>query len=310
MIRIRLLSILLIWPTMSLWGQPRSNIPTQPPPTAPSPDRSNRLLFAQDLDPSQLKPNEKLPKLERTITVEEMGIRVPPPPASPNQASTRIREIRQECAEALAYLNREYELLLKDQAADIATLRAHPDWVSQGMKSPQFKTWYVLSKEPTITNAELAFISDAKNALVHDDVVRSNSAGAMNGVQALVPGETSEFFEGDDHRIIRMMVVGDNQRFLDQYLPIYQSYKKVLDAYIAQVADNLNTPESKLPLSTLVLARLCKIRIFNSYMNLTKLHYQVWTRSSTIGALGPMPHDVTYSEIVPYKITPRTPKSD
>jgi hypothetical protein len=63
----------------------------------------------------------------------------------------------------------------------------------------------------------------------------------------------------------------DAEHFLDEYGLVFSDYSKAVDHYVKHVAAALETPESKMPLSTLVVARLCKIRILITYLGMTKV---------------------------------------
>lgn len=260
----------------------------------------NRVIVADGIETNRLKVGESIPTLNGSVTVDDLGIRIPPPPRTPRQAFDHFNEIRTECPKSMAYLSQELSQLFKDQAADIARMRAQPELASAGQESPEFQRLLALSKAKVLNESEVTFSSITKKLweeLANTRPANSEYNKTLMKLAAGGPGYgladggmdvvlMSQIFDEAQHSGHQMRSF-DDQHFLDQYGPVFSTYLKALDDYVKQVVAELETPESKLPLSTLVVARLCKIRILTTYQNMTKVNYQIWATSAGTGAREP-----------------------
>jgi hypothetical protein len=239
----------------------------------------------------RLKPGEPIPMLNGLVTVEELGLRIPPPPASPRQAFDHFRQLQQECAESLTYLNRELDQLNRDQVADIARMRAQPELVGAGMDQPVFRQLKALAKDSALESAEAGFVATTLHLKLKLEEEGQRTAQTMNvawslNTEQIAPGQIGATI-ANLQRAGRQFKMSDCQAFLDQYGPVFKDYSKAVDGYVAKVASALEAPESKMPLSTLVLARLCKIRVLSTYLIMTKANFQIWASSAGTGGLEP-----------------------
>lgn len=265
-------------------AQERPARPALPPPTR---------VFSADMGTLRLKPGELPPVLDRSVTVEELGVRIPPPPASPRYAFQHFRAIGQECSGSLAYLGKALDGLLADQAADLARMRAEPEAAAQGMDTPLFRQLKTLSKDPVLDQTEAEFISRVKALMLQQAGVDANSKQVIDTMWTLnlhfIARGTFDATVENARRIGRQIRTEDDQRFLDAYATLFRAYSAAVDGYVGRVVAALALPENRLPLSELVLARLCKIRILGTYLAMTKANYQVWASSAGTGGLEPLP---------------------
>lgn len=259
-------------------------------------------VFSLDRGTLRIKPGEPLPALDGSVTVEELGIRIPPPPPSPRYAFQHFHAIGQECSGSLDYLGKQLDRLLADQAADVARMRAEPEAAAQGMDTPLFLRLQALVKDRTLDEAESAFISQVK-------ALKLKQAESVEGARQIVdsmwtmnlsfiPRWTGPATLENARRVGRQIRTEDDQRFLDQYGAIFRAYSEAVQGYVGRVVAALDLPETRLPLSELVLARLCKIRILGTYLVMTKANFQVWASSAGTGGLEPLsPADASLSAL-------------
>lgn len=258
-------------------------------PSAPE-VRVDRMLFADEATSHRLKAGEPIPTLNANVTVDELGLRILPPPKSPRDASNHFDAIKLECASSLTYLDRELDRLFKDQAADIATLRAQPALANEGRDSLMFQKLLALSKDPTLLEAETTFISTTKRLKVEEVKTSELTKDAIPMWRQLMMHSnreggtptTAEDSAAATRGAFQMRAL-DGQHFLDQYGPVFATYSKSVDDYVKQVVSALDTAESKLPLPTLVVARICKIKILSNYQILTQNNYQAWAAAASVG---------------------------
>jgi len=256
-----------------------------------APMAPTKLLSVDDLGVSRLKPGDPIPTLNRSVTVEAMGLRIPPPPPSPRYASEHFRAIQEECSESLAYLNRELDRLNRDQAADIASMRSQPELAATGMDLPCFGVLRELTKDPALHAAESAFIGTTAELKEKQAATISRTQQSQEGMwsattERVAWGQMMATIE-NCRRMGRQFRVADDQVFLDQYQPAFITYSRALNDYVARVVAAMDAPDSRLPMSSLVLARLCKIRILTSYLLMTKANFQVWASSAGTGSQEP-----------------------
>jgi hypothetical protein len=261
--------------------------------------RVDKLLMANEAVSGRLRASEPIPSLNASVTVDELGIRIPPAPSSPGHAFDHFQEIKTECPKSLAYLNKELEQLFKDQASDIARMRTQPELARIGQDSPHFQRLLILSKARQLNESETKFI--ARTQQLWDEYDNSSErSSAVTAVKWDLSMAGAPLWVGsrkDTHRYLKLVEavqhseqqvkVFDNQSFLDQYNPIFAIYQKAVDDYVRQLVTALETPESKLPLSALVLARLCKIRIMTTYQVMIRANFQIWASSAGAGAPAP-----------------------
>lgn len=271
--------------------------PAQPVPPPPAPLRPARV-FSVEPGPLRLKPGETPPVLDGSVTVEELGLRIPPPPPSPRYAFQHFRDIRQECAGSLAYLGKQIERLQADQSADLALMRARPELVAQGMDTPAFRQLQALSKDRALDAAEASFIAQVKALKLQETKAAADSRQLIDAMWTMnlsyVPRGTWAITAENARRVGRQIRTEDDQRFLDAYGKLFQAYSEAVQGYVGRIVSALDRPETQLPLSQLVLARLCKIRILSTYLVMTKANFQVWASSAGTGGLEPIsPADAT-----------------
>jgi hypothetical protein len=290
------LSLILCLPVLS-----QEHVDRQMAPRSERPfPKMDRVIVADGTEFDRLKAGESIPTLNGKVTVDELGIRIPPPPPSPRYAFNHFNDLKTECPKSLAYLNKELTQLFKDQAADIARMRSQPELASAGQESPEFQKLLVLSKAKTLNESEAAFISASQRLREELAASRPGTAAYSKTMMKLAIGGPVYGSDGVGMDILLhgqiideaqhtgyQMRAFDDQHFLDQYGPVFSSYLKAVDDYVKQVVTELETPESKLPLSALVVARLCKIRILTTYQIMTKANYQIWASSAGTGSREP-----------------------
>lgn len=269
---------------------------------------SSRLPDLVAMNDSQISwGSTEVPCLSRIVAVEDLGIRIPEPPATPRYANEHIQALQEEVIPGLVFLSKELDKMYQDQARDIKTLRDNPALGRAGMDSELFKSLKGLPTDGELERAEKKFETDVKAYLLHYMDVKDSAdqmlkhlnefivassihlepahGGYETGVSVSAPVSADQI-EADRtlRRTSRQIAMAeDDQRFLNKYSQTWKEYRQVFDRYINKVSRLMEIPEKEIPISCLVLARLAKIKVFETYRTLTRGNLLVWSMAANVG---------------------------
>ncbi|HJV49583.1 MAG TPA: hypothetical protein VJ549_09945 [Geothrix sp.] len=236
---------------------------------------------------------EDRPVLSKAVAVEDLGIRIPPPPPSVHAASDGLRSIQAEAARSMVFLKKELDQLNKDQAAGLAVLQKNPDMVPLGTDSDFFKALLSLSRDEEVFRARRAFVeagrqakgykkTSAETADILVDAMRSSikhdgeRRGEEDGPKTPVPWVWAENAKNS------LDANGHNQ-MLATYVKAWEDYSRAITHFVDRVADALKVPEKELPPSTMLLVRLLKIQVFRIYTIQIQEQVQMWAQAAQVG---------------------------
>jgi hypothetical protein len=249
----------------------------------------------------------RLSVLKRIVTVEAMGIDIPKPPPSPRYAKDHLRETLDTGLRSYQYLTQELGKLYEEQRLDLERLKQDPDPVVPGAGTPLMSEFQRLSKSQELNEAERAFILSAGDALAKVDDQARRTEDLQTVIRAQAREDSQSSSGGDGRRTVSGMAhqdlsgssrrarSADGRALLEAYTPTYLAYQKALDHFVAEVAKALETPESQLPLGTLVMGRVVKIRLFETYRTMIRGNLGLWQR---VAAAGDEPDPVDLSSRV------------
>ncbi|HJV49585.1 MAG TPA: hypothetical protein VJ549_09955 [Geothrix sp.] len=266
-------------------------------PTGPSVGASAFFYQIPVRDMSKL---ENRPVLSKAVAVEDLGIRIPPPPPSVDTALTGFRGIQEETALSLAFLNKELTQLRKDQRDGLLLLETHPDLIPPGTDSEFFKALLELSRGEETLRARQAFMkactqaADEKEAaddraaelveLMWKSAILGNETWARESRQGIPVGPRSGGLEMIwAKRAQGSMNMNTMNGMLAKYGRAWDDYSRAITRFVDRVADTLKVPEKDLPPSTMLLVRLLKIQVFRIYRLQIEEQVQVWAQAARVG---------------------------